>query len=421
MSIKDILTVLSFVLSTTAGPVLHGNGGSVPLTQRRSCTNDDGWFDHGMAAERVARDHNKHRNNLINLQKNCGREAFNEGANILPPMDFTSGLQNKKRQSESLVDEDNDEYWAGRLSIGNPGESFLVNFDTGSADLWVPSTNCTDSQCSPKQKYNSSASSSGVPTSSSFLIKYGDGSSVSGPVWTETVVAAGVKVTAQNFSPVNTLSPMFGNEAADGIFGLAFPAISSMHKTPFLLNAKNQGRVKSATFGIKLAKTKSELYLGGTNPSLYMGDIEYHSVTGKAGYWQTSGGNLVVSNSLIASSLTTIIDSGTTFIYGPPDQVDAMYKSVPDAAPYASMPGFYSFPCISAPSNVAFNWGGKNWTISAANMNAGKISLTQCVGAIAAKDLGLGKNTWLIGDSFMKNVYTAFSFDNNSVGFATLK
>lgn len=159
---------------------------------------------------------------------------------------------------------------------------------------------------------------------------------------------------------------MLGNEAADGILGLAFPAISSLHKTPFLLDAKNEGAVKSAVFGFKLAKSGSELYLGGTNPSLYTGDIEYHSVTGKAGYWQIGGGSVIVGDTLVASNLNTIIDSGTTFIYGPPDQVDAMYKSIPDAAPYMSMPGFYSFPCASAPSDIAFNWGGKNWIISAA-------------------------------------------------------
>ena len=27
---------------------------------------------------------------------------------------------------------------------------------------------------------------------------------------------------------------------------------------------------------------------------------------------------------------------------------------------------------------------------------------------------------WLLGDSFMKNVYTAFSVDKNAVGFAAL-
>ena len=66
----------------------------------------------------------------------------------------------------------------------------------------------------------------------------------------------------------------------------------------------------------------------------------------------------------------------------------------------------------------------------------------QCVGALSGEDVGLGDNVWLLGDryvvslcmlpsceksspslffSFMKNVYTAFSFDQNAVGFAPLK
>ena len=44
----------------------------------------------------------------------------------------------------------------------------------------------------------------------------------------------------------------------------------------------------------------------------------------------------------------------------------------------------------------------------------------KCVGALAGQDLGLGNNVWLLGDSFMKNVYTAFSFDDDAVGFAEL-
>ena len=44
----------------------------------------------------------------------------------------------------------------------------------------------------------------------------------------------------------------------------------------------------------------------------------------------------------------------------------------------------------------------------------------KCVGALAGQDLGLGDDVWLLGDSFMKNVYTAFSFDQDAVGFAEL-
>ena len=63
-----------------------------------------------------------------------------------------------------------------------------------------------------------------------------------------------------------------------------------------------------------------------------------------------------------------------------------------------------------------------------------------CIGAIAAQDLGLGDNVWLLGDrylypypsavvpyqsvfsfSFMKNVYSVFDFETTSVGFASLR
>lgn len=100
----------------------------------------------------------------------------------------------------------------------------------------------------------------------------------------------------------------------------------------------------------------------------------------------------------VQSNFQTIIDSGTTIIYGPPSQVKTFYQSIPGSKVYDSTNGFYSFPCSSVPSNVSFSWGGKKWTISAANFNFGRVSSTTCIGAIAGQDLGLGTNTWLLGD-----------------------
>ncbi|KAI0675140.1 acid protease [Trametes maxima] len=423
MFVHSSLIALALALSAAASPVSEDMGTRIPFRKRDGFTTQDGWFDHASAVKQVVRDRNKHRNNMINLKKNFGVDAFNEGAHIRPVANYSVMFKSAqgKRQAEPLVDEEGDVYWAGNIAIGSPGQTFVIDFDTGSADLWVPSTGCTSTSCNGKHKYNPGSTSTESRKSGTFNIQYGDGSSVSGPVYTDTVTIAGIKVKNQYFSPITTLSSMFAGEAMDGILGMAFPSISNLRQqSPFFNSAKTQGAVKTGVFAFKLAQSGSELYLGGANPSLYTGSIEYHTVTG-SGFWQLTGSTLYVGSKAVAPNVQTIIDSGTTIIYGPPSQVASFYQSIPGSKAYDSANGFYSFPCNSTPSNVAFSWGGKKWTISAANFNFGRVSSTQCIGAIAGQDLGLGTNTWLLGDSFMKNVYSVFSFDKSAVGFATLK
>ena len=107
-------------------------------------------------------------------------------------------------------------------------------------------------------------------------------------------------------------------------------------------------------------------------------------------------------------------------MFGPVADVQKVYQAVGGQL-VDQQSGFFAFPC-NTPPQVAFNWGGEDWAISPENINLGQSApgSDQCIGAIAAQDLGLGKDVWLLGDSFMKNVYTAFSFDNSSVGFAQL-
>ena len=164
---------------------------------------------------------------MINLQKNVGSHVFKAGATIKPLAVLPSHLA--KRQSESLTDEENDLEWAGTISIGSPAQKFLIDFDTGSSDLWIPSSSCTSSVCKSKHRYTASKSNSASKQSGSFSIQYGDGSTVSGPVYSDTVSVAGVSVSSQKFSPVTTLSSSFSNDPIDGILGLAYPTISNLN------------------------------------------------------------------------------------------------------------------------------------------------------------------------------------------------
>ncbi|KAF8823613.1 hypothetical protein HHX47_DHR9000085 [Lentinula edodes] len=379
-------------------------GGPISLPKRSSLTKSDGTFNYDKAVAQTVATKNKHRQTLINLQNNTGSlpQGFETKALASLPSSMEASL--KKRQAEALTDEEDDEEWTA-----------------GSSDLWVPSSSCTSSTCSAKSTYDSSASSTSSKESGSFSIEYGDGSTVSGPVYEDTVTVAGIQVSKQKFSPVTTLSSSFASDPADGILGLAFPAISNLDADPFFVNANSQNAVDSNEFGFYLASSGSELYLGGANSDLYSGSIEYHDVDTSTGFWQISGASIASDGTTAVSDFATIIDSGTTIMYGPPSAVKEFYAQVSGSKLYDSANGFYSFPCESAPE-VSFSWGGDSFTVSADNFNLGTTSsgASTCVGALAAEDLGLGDSTWLLGDSWMKNVYTVFSFSKTAVGFANL-
>ncbi|KAF7324503.1 Acid protease [Mycena kentingensis (nom. inval.)] len=387
----------------------------------------DGVFDKDAAVILSATAVNKHRQNLLNLKANKGVEAFNKGAVIKDvaklPQDLVARMRRRseKRQAEPLTDEEDDLEWAGTISIGTPEQKFLIDFDTGSSDLWVPSAACTSSTCSSKSQYTADDSSTSSKESGSFSIQYGDGSTVSGPIFTDTVTVAGVTAENQFFSPVTTLSSSFEDDPIDGILGLAFPAISNLNQDPFFTSANAAGAVSANQFSFFLASTGSELMLGGTNSDLFTGDIEFNPVDASSGFWQATGASVSVSGTDALSSFSTIIDSGTTLVYGPPDAVKAVFDAVDGAKLFDEENGFYSYPC-DAPPEIAFSWGGKSWAVSADNLNLGTTEegSSDCVASIAGLDLGLGDGVWLLGDAFMKNVYSVFDFDQEAVGFAEL-
>ncbi|KAI0759837.1 acid protease [Trametes elegans] len=415
MFCKATLISVALALIAAASPVEQG-GISIPLTKRSTLTNQDGTFNHDKAILATAKTMDKHHANVANREKNLGRPA-KRNDEVLARADASLA----KRQNEALTDEEDDLEWAGTISIGTPAQNFLIDFDTGSSDLWVPSSSCRSSTCSKKKKYKASSSSTSSEKSGSFSIQYGDGSTVSGPVYTDDVNVAGVKVTDQYFSPVTTLSSSFQDDPIDGLLGLAYPAISNLNQSPFFNTAIKEKAVSEGVFAFKLASSGSELYLGGTNKKLYSGDIEYHNVDTSTGFWQITGAKVYSGSKAAVSNFETIIDSGTTIIYGPPSDVEKLYAAISGSAVYDSSQGYYSYPCDSPPT-VAFSWGGKKWEISADNFSLGETESGsgKCVGAIAGQDIGLGEGVWLLGDSFMKNVYSVFSFDDDAVGFAAL-
>ena len=118
--------------------------------------------------------------------------------------------------AEPLKDVDEDVEWVGPISIGTPPQPFTIDFDTGSADLWVPSSKCNQPACAVKHQYHASNSSTSTPQPGTFTTIYADGSGVQGSIYTDTVSVAGIRAQGQIFSPVTTISPSFLDDPADG-------------------------------------------------------------------------------------------------------------------------------------------------------------------------------------------------------------
>ncbi|OBZ65426.1 Aspartic protease [Grifola frondosa] len=331
-----------------------------------------------------------------------------------------NNLLRKRFAAEQLTD-DGEHMWQGDISVGTPPQTYTVDFDTGSSDLFLPGPHC-DYRCKDHKVYDPSASSSSKNLFRSFALGYGDGSEVKGEQFSDSVQFSGLTATAVTLGVSTDYSSGFAKNAftADGLMGMAFKSISAFPADPFVSSLATQNQIEDAVFAFKLAKEGSELSLGGYNPALFTGDIVYTPVT-KEGYWQVSMDSISTNGTHAFEHVPAIIDTGTTLIIADKESVDAIYAGIPGAkdASHTIAPGFYTVPCDAIPT-VSLTFGGKTFDVKPELFNqgpAGPEDSSDCIGGISALE---GQEFWIVGDVFCKTVVYHLDMKNSQVGFAAL-
>eukprot|EP00310_Coccolithus_braarudii_P016562 CAMPEP_0183343914 /NCGR_PEP_ID=MMETSP0164_2-20130417/9729_1 /TAXON_ID=221442 /ORGANISM="Coccolithus pelagicus ssp braarudi, Strain PLY182g" /LENGTH=377 /DNA_ID=CAMNT_0025514839 /DNA_START=11 /DNA_END=1144 /DNA_ORIENTATION=- len=309
----------------------------------------------------------------------------------------------------------------GPISIGTPGQEFSVVYDTGSSNLWVPSSQCA--LCNHK-KYQSSQSSTYHANGTKFNIRYGSGS-LSGFLSEDKVCLNTDCVAKQTFAEA-TQEPGLSFSVAkfDGICGMAFKSISVDGVTPPFVNLIDQGAWAEPVFAFYLSKTSGtmgEMTLGGYDKTKFTGDLMYTPLSSET-YWEIALTSMKLGGNSVTTATKAVADTGTSILAGPTAEVKKIAASV-GATPVIINPNEFTIDCSKVASlpDLTIEFGGHTFTLTGEDyvdkITEGGVSI--CLFGMTGIDIPAPAGPlWILGDVFLRKYYTVFDWGQKRLGMA---
>ena len=336
------------------------------------------------------------------------------------------------------------------VTIGTPPQSFSLQIDTGSSDIWFPSIEANvceqGQQYCPYGTYDSSASSTYVskPGMGPFQIEYVDGTEIEGTYLTDVLNVGSTQLTKMTMANAQQL-----NTQGIGIMGVGFTSGESIAQTtgpqaeyPNVIDVlKNEGFINKKAYSLWLDDLESNtgsVLFGGVDTHKYHGnlvslpiqlDSETQSISSFTVAWtglhiNGSGNNVDMSPS---TPQPAILDSGTTDTLLPDDIANSIFNGVGVLSDqsYGNV-----IDCDVAKDDLTFSFvfGGQNGAtinvplsefITPLETTDGSTPKFQngkdaCAFAMEAA----GSNPILFGDSFLRSAYVVYDLDDAQIGLA---
>lgn len=359
------------------------------------------------------------------------------------PDDRNSSDALEKRQQLGMGDYGLDSFYFAPIGIGTPEMTLNVVLDTGSADFWL-----ADSQCSPIKhcpesmlKYDASKSRTHKDLHVPFGVQYGSGA-VRGELATEKVSLAGYTVSSVSFGQADQLARGTINPPASGIVGMGYETLSTTGTMPFwqillerqklhdyLFTFQMVNNLKKASSGhVDMVEAGGVFTLGVLDDQQYSGEIAWAPMapgygSKGVGYWALNLEDLSVNGEHIDLGTHSVaaIDTGTTLIGGPKLAMDRIHAKIPGAQRYNRVPEYYVFPC-DTDAKVDLTFGNHTWTLKTEDLISQRLSRRVCLSSLFAMSTRSGSRmpAWIVGDTFLKTVFSVFDAGKNRIGFASL-
>lgn len=321
--------------------------------------------------------------------------------------------------------------------------SFRAALDTGSADFWLTSTECTNSTCMSVPRYPLTYAS---PTfvsinnnETAFTVNYADGTGASGFVARETVEVANVTVANQAFGVVTSSNITLVSEVS-GILGLGFSRQSEISAraasaTPFFSTLAQQGILDYPIFGLSLTRNATGTFtLGAIDVSVVqnVSQVVWNEVvsfspvstqTNTSGYfyWAIRMSSFAVNGTQYTpqptypgpndNSSIALLDVGTTGLYGPYQDVIRLYSSFPSSR-LVDESGQWAVPCDSS-AIISFSFGdGATFVLEPTDYIIGPAEGNPdlCLSWPKAAPPSTDGVDWLLGTPFLRTVYSIWSY-----------
>merc|ERR1712093_543069 len=272
----------------------------------------------------------------------------------------------------TIQDFQNAQYY-GSVEIGTPPQTFNVVFDTGSG------------------------------------------------IWSNDKVTLGnLEVPKQPFAEVENakgLGLAYGVGKFDGILGLGWNSISVDGVPTVFGNLVSGGSLAAPEFAFYLGNQQpGTLVLGGTDASHYTGDFSYVPLAGED-YWRVALDGIKIKGASQTTCKTAIVDSGTSLLAGPKDDVAKIAKLM---GAKSLMGKEWTVDCSADLPDITFTLGGKDYTFAKKDYTIS--SGSTCLFAMMGIDVPAPRGPlWILGDVFMRKYYTVFDWGNKRLGFATAK
>ncbi|CBZ52709.1 Pepsinogen A1, related [Neospora caninum Liverpool] len=340
-----------------------------------------------------------------------------------------------QKAHQELLNFHNSQYF-GEIQVGTPPVPFVVVFDTGSSNLWIPASECKRG-CMPHTRFDPKTSSTYLPINAGAgepaiaFIQYGTGACVL-RMAKDTVFIGGITVQNQTLGlALQESTHPFADLPFDGLVGLGFPDVTGEEGLPadalplvdLMMKQKLLKRNVFAVYMSEQLNQPGEITFGSVNPRYtFEGHKPQWFPVISLDYWEVGIHGLRLNGKSLRicerKRCKAAVDTGSSLITGPSEVINPLLQSLNVAEDCSNKDSLPTVTFVLEDTDgrlVKFPLKPSDYLVEEINSQGKSVT---CAAGFIPMDVPAPRGPlFVLGNSFIRKYYTIFDRDHMMVGF----